>query len=335
MKKKERKTAFPMFENTIFATPNRRSMDVFDKSDRKKQASDKLLHAELSMFPNSGHGLLYNDSLLIDDNLSDEHALVSTYGAYKGAPIKMSMTVVALLRQGAVSLHLNLQEFTVRAGQAIIIPPGTIISSASHTSDWRMAFFAIEEYNHPFLKGNNLISDYSKEVMGESLVMEVPEDIMCPLLDTFMLLRRAIQQRGRHYNAIVEDYLSAMGHWLLEAVELHDGSKAPSNVNRKERVFQQFLQDVQKHYSHERSVQYYAALACLTPKYLGQIIKECSGRRAIDWIDDMVILDAKAMILSGKYSIQEISEKLHFASPSFFGRYFREHVGCSPGKYKL
>ena len=310
-------------------------MDISDKPNRKKSASDKLLHAELSIFPNSGHGLLYNDSLLIDDNLSDEHALASTYGAYEGAPVKMSMTVVALVQQGEIRLHLNLEDYVVHGGQAIIIPPGTIISSAGHTADWRMAFFAIEEYDHPFLKGNNLIPDYSKEVMGGPLVMEVPEDIMCPLLDTFPLLRRAIQQRGRHYNAIVEDYLSAMGHWLLEAIELREGSKTSTSVNRRERVFHQFLLNVQKHYFRERSVQYYAELACLTPKYLGQIIKECSGRRAIDWIDDMVILDAKAMILSGKYSIQEISEKLHFASPSFFRRYFKEHVGCTPGKYTL
>lgn len=42
---------------------------------------------------------------------------------------------------------------------------------------------------------------------------------------------------------------------------------------------------------------------------------------------------SKALILSGEYSIQEISDKLHFTSPSFFGRYFKEHVGCAPGKY--
>ncbi len=63
------------------------------------------------------------------------------------------------------------------------------------------------------------------------------------------------------------------------------------------------------------------------------IYKE-SGKHAKDWIRDFVIKDAKTMLKSGNYTVQEVSEILHFANQSFFGKYFKEAVGCSPIAYK-
>ena len=33
-------------------------------------------------------------------------------------------------------------------------------------------------------------------------------------------------------------------------------------------------------------------------------------------------------------SIQEISDELHFANQSFFGKYFKHHTGMSPKEYR-
>ncbi len=68
---------------------------------------------------------------------------------------------------------------------------------------------------------------------------------------------------------------------------------------------------------------------CLSPKYFAQMIYKESGKHAKDWIRDFVIKDAKAMLKSGNYTVQEVSETLHFANQSFFGKYFKDAVGCS------
>lgn len=43
--------------------------------------------------------------------------------------------------------------------------------------------------------------------------------------------------------------------------------------------------------------------------------------------------DAKALLQSHKYSIQEISWKLNFANQSFFGTWFKKAAGMSPRQY--
>lgn len=84
----------------------------------------------------------------------------------------------------------------------------------------------------------------------------------------------------------------------------------------------------------ERSISYYADKLCVTSKYLSQVVYKVSGRFAGDWITDFVILEAKALLKSRKYTVQQIADKLNFANQSFFGKYFKDKVGCSPSEYQ-
>jgi AraC family transcriptional activator of pobA len=100
--------------------------------------------------------------------------------------------------------------------------------------------------------------------------------------------------------------------------------------SRKEDIFHKFLDLVHEHHQNERSVSYYADELCLSPKYLSRIVQEITGRHPTDWIRDYVILDAKTMLKSCEYTIQQISERLHFPNQSFFGKYFKKEVAAHP-----
>ena len=55
----------------------------------------------------------------------------------------------------------------------------------------------------------------------------------------------------------------------------------------------------------------------------------------MEWIRDYVLLNTKTLLRSGQYSVQQVSELLAFPNPSFFGKYFREHVEYSTHKYQM
>ena len=67
---------------------------------------------------------------------------------------------------------------------------------------------------------------------------------------------------------------------------------------------------------------------------MSQVIYGQTGRHPAEWIRDYVILDAKTMLRSGRYSVRKVAEELHFPNQSFFGKYFKEAVGVSPKKWK-
>lgn len=91
---------------------------------------------------------------------------------------------------------------------------------------------------------------------------------------------------------------------------------------------------LQQYNKRERNVSFYARQLNITPKYLSSVVKEVSGKTAARWIDESVILEAKALLKYSGLSIQEIAYQLNFSTQSFFGKYFKQHTGTSPSRYK-
>jgi AraC-like DNA-binding protein len=81
-------------------------------------------------------------------------------------------------------------------------------------------------------------------------------------------------------------------------------------------------------------VKFYADILCITPRYFSKIVKENSGKSPNEWIDEYIMQEAKALLKSGNFTVQQVSDELNFPSQSFFGKYFKRHTGVMPSKYK-
>jgi AraC-like DNA-binding protein len=99
-------------------------------------------------------------------------------------------------------------------------------------------------------------------------------------------------------------------------------------------LVEKFLDLAQTHYKEQRELNFYADKLCLTPKHLSKVVRKTSGTTANGWIDNHVILEAKALLKSTDMTILQISEELNFPSQSFFGKYFKRCTGMSPSEYK-
>lgn len=114
---------------------------------------------------------------------------------------------------------------------------------------------------------------------------------------------------------------------------------SPDSYIRKEKnsrqyiFFNLFLERLSEHHKSERSVQFYANLLNITPKYLSTIAQAYSGLSASQVIDQYVIYAIKQTLYANYANIKTISTQYNFPSQSFFGRYFKRITGMSPNEY--
>ena len=104
--------------------------------------------------------------------------------------------------------------------------------------------------------------------------------------------------------------------------------------DREERIFNGFLLSAFRNSARERAVTFYADELHLSPNYLSFVVKNKSGRTAMQWIETFVVLKAQHYLRQTRLSIKEIAYKLHFPDQSVFGRYFKKHSGVSPTEYR-
>ena len=103
---------------------------------------------------------------------------------------------------------------------------------------------------------------------------------------------------------------------------------------RAEVIFRDFIQAVEKNYRTERRVSWYAQQLCITSKYLSETVRTVSRRTPSDWIDSYVTRELRVMLRNSTMSIKQIADELNFANQSVLGKYFKEHVGMSPSKFR-
>jgi AraC-like DNA-binding protein len=82
------------------------------------------------------------------------------------------------------------------------------------------------------------------------------------------------------------------------------------------------------------NVNYMASQLHLSPKYLSDLLKQETGKTALELIHLYMISEAKNILVAGDQSISEIAFQLGFENPPYFSRLFKKEVGMSPKEFK-
>ena len=82
------------------------------------------------------------------------------------------------------------------------------------------------------------------------------------------------------------------------------------------------------------TVSNFASELNLSSKYLSDLLKQETGKTAVDLIHLYVISEAKNLLVEGEKSVSEIAYQLGFENPPYFSRLFKKEVGISPKDFK-
>ncbi|MBQ8047554.1 MAG: helix-turn-helix domain-containing protein [Prevotella sp.] len=299
----------------------------------KKQK--RIFEVVMSMLPSTGNQLIYKDLLYLNDNFQSDYGAPNAPKGYQDVPVKLMFTMVVFCIKGRLQVRLNLKEYAVGANDLLVITPGTILDKMEAAEGTQTGVIAAAYSDFHKMPNNSLDLQLRQEILTQPNVVHLSDRHMDRFVECYHMLRDTISDTTMTYHEeALNGYMQVMeAYWVNELMA--NRREAPTKrITRNEEIFYRFLSDVQRHYFEQRTVAFYADKACLSPKYLGQVVTKVSGRHPLDWIRDYIILDAKAMILSNEYSILQISEALGFPNSSFFGKYFKEAVGCSPGQFR-
>lgn len=97
---------------------------------------------------------------------------------------------------------------------------------------------------------------------------------------------------------------------------------------------QQCCDYIQLHITEKISLEELSSQIGYSQNYLCQKFKAERGIPIRDYINREKIIYAQNLLMSTHYSVQEISELLHFSSPSYFCELFRKMNGVSPNQFR-
>lgn len=150
-------------------------------------------------------------------------------------------------------------------------------------------------------------------------------------------LLHAIEQKYEAPHAYRQEILRSLIHILLhETASIYSTQHVSAKAiqTRSQLIAAEFKQLVNRHYTTERSLGFYADKLCITPKHLAETVKEATGKRAVEWLAEAVLLEAHVLLQNPALTVGQIANTLHFADQSTFGRFFRKSTGVAPAMYR-
>ena len=267
----------------------------------------------------------HNDIVMIN-NLSDMRLF--------SHPSRLKAITVLVCLKGEIECSINLKNFTITENHILVNFAGDIIHIYRADDIAGYAIIISEEYLQ------QLQIDFRSRVQGymslrDNGPISVPIDELAYLKPYYTLLKKNMEDGN---SEVIKGLAQALSYTIISLMRRFQKKPSPEaerDEPRGQQLFDKFMKLLNAYHTKERSLQFYAGKMFLTPKYVSGKIKDYSGKGALEWINDYVVLEAKMMRRYTEMSIQEISYALNFPTQSAFGKYFKQQVGLSPKQYRV
>ena len=254
-------------------------------------------------------------------------------------PFRVDCYVAAYCVEGSVDCSVNLTDYHLTTGTLLLFTPGNIvrITEPEQTEHLRLTLICAST---SFITGIGI--NPSKFLIEAMDVLRDPcihlSTDETEMLHKYVNLALDITKTNPQFikesiGGLVSSVFYQFAGFLADSKRRQD-LETPVRTSRQRQMLEQFIKLAINDHTREHLVGYYADKMCVTPKYLSKIVKEASGRSVPDWLNELLILDAKNMLRHSDMTIKEISARLNFPSQSFFFRFFKNHTGQTPTQYR-
>jgi len=247
---------------------------------------------------------------------------------------RTSAYAICLLGEGEIQVESNLFVHRAKAPAIFVIAPSVIrkFTDLGSAYDARILFFRKEI----FLEGQADINYLDKfdffEQQGQQVIALNP--VQYQRFKTYLdLIEEKSLDAAPHASDIIRSLIYIILHEVDDVYQSQHPRQTPV-TDKNSHFLSRFKALLAEHFIEERSVSFYAEKMHLTPKYFSTIIKDVSGKTAGEWINEMLLLEAKVRLQNKDQSIAQIADDLNFSDASHFGKFFKKHVGISPLEFR-
>ncbi len=147
-------------------------------------------------------------------------------------------------------------------------------------------------------------------------------------------------ERGVYTNIsedIQEDIIHLQGRLLVAKVLKIFFANIPMLVSghpHRDLEYQQFMLALYSNFREHRDVHFYSMRSGVSEKYFSTLIRQISGSSPSEWIETVVVGEAKTLLDDAQRSIKEIASELNFPDAPTFTKYFQRVTGMTPKAYR-
>lgn len=240
-----------------------------------------------------------------------------------------------LITEGWLTLTINGRKTALEPGNLYIYSPGIQVSVTDGSDNYRSFCLMADEWmtiELPAVRNMIRTANYPIVELGNPVI-----HLSQPQAQLFQQRMREIADYQQSTHRFLEESLRTLySLFLLDLMDVMDHSIG--NQHQSERateLFISFMRLLPKHFLEHHDVGFYASELCITSTHLSRIVRQITGRTVMDYINQMLVMEASWLLRDTNLSVAAIAERLHFADQSSFGKFFARIKGIGPKEYRM
>lgn len=232
-----------------------------------------------------------------------------------------------LIYEGSAEFIYDTMKFQTSKGDLVYYKPG-VFREAHTFPDNLVKCYAIDfHYTCPVtVNGEWKLIDSSLPFACLQRIED--EYLFSKLLDLFSLLTKSALS-GKNHNKTRER--STFTEILTLLFQYKEGNQYNYSSMRKVNKIINYMAD---NYTNNITLRELTHYFDISPSYLGSIFKQVTGKSPIDYLIEIRINKAKALLRDG-FTVSETARLVGFHDIYYFSRTFKKHEGVSPSKYAV
>ena len=240
-----------------------------------------------------------------------------------------------IVTHGWLTILYNNRELTLHEGDLYTYSPGFEITILSVSADYRgICLLADEQFTLTQSSVYDAIhTAYFAVVELMSPVLSLKEEDQHRLQELMQMAIHYQQMKLPHINDSLQMIYNL---FLLDLSAIQEHSVCEHRFpKRVEEIFLGFHGLLPQHFIEHHDIGFYASELCISTTYLSRVVRQVSGgRTVIDYINQMLLMEATFLLRQTSLSIAQISDRLHFAETTTFARFFQRMKGVNPKKFR-
>lgn len=264
--------------------------------------------------------------MVMPGTLEDKHKNVDPATGIRA--LRRVFNLIYLLKGGEHDVQHGAEERWLKPNDLVIVPENTVYASRYIHQCKGFCIHFRTEFIQPLLKGP-LAAEFPFFDLEAEHIINVTEEESVLLEQAF----RDIIAEHERFSHEKDHVLRSLIHILLLRMrEIHrpHAHRMKEGASRAAELTNRFKHLVEKNFIEQRQVSWYAGKLGITPKHLGDVVKETIARTPRQVISDMLLLEAKVLLGSTDLSISQVAQELHFDDQAHFAHFIKQRSGMSP-----